>query len=187
MAKEVYPHNCNAATSSRLCSSVQALQQPADAAALQQPAGIAVACSNLHALQQSKGTAAAWWNCSSMHALQQPACTAAVYRHCSSLQALQQSVGTSAVHGHCSCLQALQQPCRHCRSLQALQKPAGTAASCRVSKRGGRNMHNSSNLGPFKQKMPQKCITFDPKLRFTKFKGLNRSEFYQKLEFSSTF
>ena len=62
MAKEVYPHNCNAATSSMLCSMVQVLQQPADAAALQQPAGTAAArrhCSNLHGLQQSKGIAAA--------------------------------------------------------------------------------------------------------------------------------
>ena len=48
-------------------------------------------------------------------------------------------------------------------------------------------MQNSSDLGHFKLKMPQKCITFEPKLRFTKFKGLNRSEFHQKLEFSSTF
>ena len=48
-------------------------------------------------------------------------------------------------------------------------------------------MQNSSDLDHFKLKMPQKCITFEPKLRFTKFKGLNRSEFHQKLEFSSTF
>ena len=41
-------------------------------------------------------------------------------------------------------------------------------------------MQNSSDLRPFKQKMPQKCITFEPKLRFTKFKGLNRSQFHQK-------
>ena len=48
-------------------------------------------------------------------------------------------------------------------------------------------MQHSSDLGHFKLKMPQKCITFEPKLRFTKFKGLNMSEFHQKLEFSSTF
>ena len=48
-------------------------------------------------------------------------------------------------------------------------------------------MQNSSDLDPFKLEMPQKCITFEPKVRFTKFKGLNRSEFHQKLEFSSKF
>ena len=48
-------------------------------------------------------------------------------------------------------------------------------------------MQISSDLGHFKLKMSQKCITFEPKLRFTKFKGLNRSEFHQELEFSPTF
>ena len=144
MAKEVYPHNCNAATSSRLCSSVQALQQPAYAAALQQPAGTAATC----------------MHCSSLKALLQPDGTAATCMHCSSLNVLQQPNGTAAA-------------CMHFSSLQALQLSAGTA--------------DFSDLGPLKQKMPQKCITFESKLRFTKFKGLNRSEFHQKLEFSSTF
>ena len=44
----------------------------------------------------------------------------------------------------------------------------------------------TSDLGHFRLKMTQKCITFEQKLRFTKFKALNWSEFHQKLEFPST-
>ena len=36
-------------------------------------------------------------------------------------------------------------------------------------------------------KIPQKCLTFEPKLCFTKFKSLNRSELHQKSKFVLVF
>ena len=48
-------------------------------------------------------------------------------------------------------------------------------------------MQNSFNLSLFKLRMSKKCITFEPKLRFTKFKSLNWSEFHQELEFLPNF
>ena len=44
-------------------------------------------------------------------------------------------------------------------------------------------MQNFSDLGHFKQKILQKSITFEPKLWFSKFKGLNRSEFHQSTNY----
>ena len=44
----------------------------------------------------------------------------------------------------------------------------------------------TSDLGHFRLKMTQKCITFEQKLQFTKFKALKWSEFHQKIEFPST-
>ena len=44
----------------------------------------------------------------------------------------------------------------------------------------------TSDLDHFRLKMTQKCITFEQKLQFTKFKALNWSEFHQKIEFPST-
>ena len=48
-------------------------------------------------------------------------------------------------------------------------------------------MKNSFNLSLFKLRISKKCITFEPKLRFTKFKSLNWSEFHQELEFLPNF
>ena len=48
-------------------------------------------------------------------------------------------------------------------------------------------MQNFSDLGHFKLKVQQKCITFEPKLGFFKLKSPNRSEFHQKSEFRSIF
>ena len=42
-------------------------------------------------------------------------------------------------------------------------------------------------LGHFKLKIWQKCVSFEPKLGFLKFKSPNRSEFHQKSEFRSIF
>ena len=48
-------------------------------------------------------------------------------------------------------------------------------------------MQNSFNLSLFKLRMSKKCITFEPKLWFTKFKSLNWSEFHQDVEFLPNF
>ena len=44
-------------------------------------------------------------------------------------------------------------------------------------------MQNYSDLGHFKRKIMQKSITFEQKLWFSKFKGLNRSEFHQSTNY----
>ena len=48
-------------------------------------------------------------------------------------------------------------------------------------------MQNSFDLSLNKLRMPEKCVTFEQKLHFTKFKSLNCSDFHQKLKFLSNF